>query len=265
MKLVIDERLKHRLIGIAVIVSIGTIFAPALIKKSSHRFDEDMSITLPLKPPAPKLAMPEKERVFQSMKVAHVEIPDVPAETKPLAKAVPKAESISTLNDLKTTIVTATKEGIKPSSQLLVAEKPKSSKPITVITKPTQPNTVILASNKQKPLPKQPDAMQPKNKLKEVILKTAPSPKTSTIQGQKGAHYAVQLGLFSQQNNAIALVNKLKSKGYAAAYTKVKGKKGIVYRVIVGQLNQKQQAVLLQQRLAKAIQMEGFIVTTRIS
>ena len=34
MKLVLDERIKHRLVGIAVILSIGIIFTPALFKKS---------------------------------------------------------------------------------------------------------------------------------------------------------------------------------------------------------------------------------------
>lgn len=32
MTLVIDERIKHRLIGLAVIISLGAIFAPAIMK-----------------------------------------------------------------------------------------------------------------------------------------------------------------------------------------------------------------------------------------
>lgn len=35
MKLIMDEKVKHRLIGLAVIISLGAIFAPALIKNQA--------------------------------------------------------------------------------------------------------------------------------------------------------------------------------------------------------------------------------------
>ncbi|MGQ3887719.1 SPOR domain-containing protein [Legionella sp. CNM-1927-20] len=251
MKLIIDERLKHRLIGIAVIVSIGTIFAPVLIKKSSHRFDETISIKLPPKPITPKLSMPEKQQVFQTMKVAHVDIPAVPNDIKSSNVKV-KAEPISALNDLKSTIVIVTKETIKPNNQVVAAQKIKiqdstsaSKVKVTVATAPKQLSNSYIA---------------PVQSSKNLLAKANKSLKPT---GSK--YYAVQLGTFSQQSNAIALVNKLKNKGYQAAYRKVVGKNGVAYRVIVGQLSQKQQAIVLQQRLASAMQLQGLIVTTRIS
>ena len=36
MKLVIDEKVKHRLVGLAVILSMGIIIAPAVLKKSQQ-------------------------------------------------------------------------------------------------------------------------------------------------------------------------------------------------------------------------------------
>ena len=37
MKLMMDERVKHRLTGVVVLVSIAVIFVPAMIKKSNKR------------------------------------------------------------------------------------------------------------------------------------------------------------------------------------------------------------------------------------
>ncbi|STX51643.1 Sporulation domain-containing protein [Legionella busanensis] len=249
MKLIIDERLKHRLIGVAVIVSIGTIFAPALIKKSSHRFDQTISIQLPPKPIAPKVALPEKQQVFKTMKVAHVNIPAVPDDSK--SAVIVKAEPISALNDLKSTIVIATKETLKPNDQIIVTQRLKTPEPTSSVK-------VTVATVKKQQLPN--SYIAPVQNSKNLLVK-GKSLKTSNSNN----YYAVQLGTFSQQSNALALVNKLKSKGYQASYTKVASKNGVVYRVIVGQLNQKQQAILLQQRLANTMQLQGLIVTTRIS
>ncbi|WP_419418638.1 SPOR domain-containing protein [Legionella sp. D16C41] len=259
MKLIIDERLKHRLIGIAVIISIGTIFAPALIKTSSHRFDETISIQLPPKPLAPKLSMPEKQQTFQSIEVAHVEIPDIPTETKSLAnKTQLKAEPISTLNDLKSTIVTATKETLKPNAQIASNSKPK------VIDYKAKPKIMSVATASAKQVANSYIAPAKISATRALnAKKTYSTTKPKVVNGAK--LYTVQLGMFSQQKNAIALVQKLKSKGYAASYNKVMSKKGVAYRVIVGQLSQKQQAILLQQQLASAMQLKGFIVNTRIS
>ncbi|WP_165482756.1 SPOR domain-containing protein [Legionella gresilensis] len=251
MKLIIDERLKHRLIGIAVIVSIGTIFAPALIKKSSHRFDETVSIQLPPKPIAPKLSLPEKQQVFKAMKVAHVDIPAIPNESK--SAVIIKAEPISALNDLKSTIVIATKETLKPNDQVITIQKVKTPEPTSA-----SKVKVAVATVKKQPVPN--SYIVPVQSSKNLLVKGKSLKPTNSTN-----YYTVQLGTFSQQSNAITLVNKLKSKGYQASYTKVASKNGVVYRVTVGQLNQKQQAILLQQRLANAMQLQGLIVTTRIS
>jgi DedD protein len=78
--------------------------------------------------------------------------------------------------------------------------------------------------------------------------------------------YAVQVALFIEQANAIALVKRLKAKGYRdATYTKVAHHKKTVYKVFVGKRVQKQQAVHVQKQLAAAMQLKGFIVTTEIS
>lgn len=88
MKITFDERLKHRLTGLVVIVSIAIIFVPAMIKRSNQRLEEsiNVSIQLPPKPVAPEVNVSKKEAIFDSIKVAHV---DIPAPQRPIAREVP--------------------------------------------------------------------------------------------------------------------------------------------------------------------------------
>ena len=75
----------------------------------------------------------------------------------------------------------------------------------------------------------------------------------------------MQLATFAQQSNAIALLAKLKSKGYNASYHKVIIKGGVFYKVVVGEAKQRDQAQQLQKQLAQAIQLNGFVVEREIS
>ena len=70
MKLVMDEKLKHRLIGLAVIISLGAIFAPAMMKKSSQRLESNFSVNvkLPPKPLAPDVVMTDEKEMFKTIK-----------------------------------------------------------------------------------------------------------------------------------------------------------------------------------------------------
>lgn len=93
MKLMMDERVKHRLTGVVVIISIAVIFVPAMIKKSNQRMGENInvSIKLPPKPVLPDVAMVKENALFDTIKVAHVEIPTLvaPPLVSQVASSVP--------------------------------------------------------------------------------------------------------------------------------------------------------------------------------
>ncbi len=84
MKLVIDEQLKHRLIGLAVIISLGAIFAPAMMKKSTQNTESNYNVrvSLPPEPSAPNVAIADEQEVFQTINIAKVTIPEVSAESQ---------------------------------------------------------------------------------------------------------------------------------------------------------------------------------------
>lgn len=88
MKLVIDEKLKHRLVGVAVVLSLGAIFLPAMMKKSSQRLENNFSVKvqLPPKPTTPDVAITDEKEMFKTIKIAKIEIPPAVEQKSPIPK-----------------------------------------------------------------------------------------------------------------------------------------------------------------------------------
>lgn len=214
-KLVLDERVKHRLTGVLVIVSIAVIFLPAMIKRSNQHLSErvNVSVKLPPKPLLPKVAMVEEKAVFSDIKVAKVDIPSV--ETSSSVKPI----SVGVQAPLKSPLVTP--KLVEPAAQ--------ASTRVAFSRK--------LASNLKASLPMQ----------RKVV-------------SQKEA-YVVQLAAFNQEENAVALVSRLRNKGYAARYSK----QGAMYKVVVSSLGNRNNARVLQKKIADTMQMNGLIVRAEVS
>jgi len=223
MKLMLNERLKHRIIGVVVIVAIAVIFLPAVMKKSNYRFDDNVSLSvhLPKKPALPNVVVKDEKAMFTTVKIVHVAIPtaDVAA---PLVQTV-KARVIGEILPLD-------KNPGLTKAELLVAPVLKQAAKLNkrdVVAKK-------IAVQRQRPA------------LKKDV-------------------YAVQLASFSQEKNANSLVKSLRTNGYKASYAKISNKNGELYKVIVGALKQKIQAQNLQQQLSAKLQLNGFIIKTRVS
>lgn len=231
MKLVMDERLKHRLVGLAVVLSVGVIFVPALMKKSNRRFEGNttVSLKLPPKPALPNVTMPSDKTLFKTTKVAHVDIASVGERTQPVMQ-IAKAESITQVNKTK----------------------PVSSIPQKEVKMPVVPSfqdkKIVLTHAK----------LAAKASLIQMANNTA-----KTKPAVVSTKYAVQVATFTLHSNAISLVSKLKTKGYLASVIENSNKNKTVYRVLVGRSDQKQQAERLQQQLASAMQIKGFVVSTK--
>lgn len=98
MKLIMDERLKHRLVGLAVILSLGVIFVPALIKKSNQHFHGSLnvSVELPPKPALPKVILLNEQAMFKAAEAEEVKLPAIPipqVAVQSLAKAKPLSQN----------------------------------------------------------------------------------------------------------------------------------------------------------------------------
>lgn len=240
MKLITDERFKHQLIGFLVMLSLASIFVPTILKKSNQRLDSNhsLSMRLPPAPNLPKVSPSNEKTVFQKIRVARVELPPI-RENKRLhaEKLKPKTfkKSVLALENPMPSSMPSVKSGISEKNVKL------ASKPVQPILKLPMPETARNA-------PKKPPSFSPS-------LKAA-----SKESLKKGNGYSVQLATFSLRDNAIALVARLKAKGYPAYYVSSHMGHSAVYKVYVGHLKGRDEANQLRQKLAQVIQIRGFVV-----
>lgn len=226
MKFILTEQMKHRIVGVIVIVSLASIFLPALMKKSNYRFDETISVAvrLPAHPPAPKVHVVNEKQLFETVKVAKVKLDPLP--TAPVLQTV-KAQPISQVE-------------VPPAQEMANIDS---------LVKPAITTVANVKPLEQKP----------------VIAKINPLIKPPLANSIKTGLFAVQLATFSQQKNAEVLVSKLKAKGFQATYYKFTGKQGILFKVLVGEAPRKEEAANLQKQLAQSMNLKGFVVKKGVS
>lgn len=249
-----DEKLKHRLVGLAVIISLGAIFAPAMMRKSSQKLEGHFSVNikLPPKPVAPEVVTTDEEQLFKTIKVARVAIPGVPAE-KQLPQLV-QAEPLDVNEKISANAVAVAKNQVIANEPIQLAlsdslshdNKTPVERPIKKQKNNIESKVIVAAALKSRQLA----AKKPNRVLRPVI---------------KSQVYAVQLASFSQINNAQSLVSRLKNKGYKATFTQIKGKNGPIYKVYVGHSPSKVEVLRLKNQLASSMQLNGFVVNTGVS
>lgn len=253
MKLVIDEKLKHRIIGMAVIISIVAIFAPAVMKKSSQRFEHNvnMNVRLPERPGEPNIVKADEEQVFQTVKVAHVDL-------EPMREDSGSLPQLAQAQPIKT-----------PAKPEMPATQLASIDAVKPVVNPIQP-AVNKAASQVKSAVVRPQAKtvvkQPAKVVQKPVAVKKPAvvirkPAAPVKQAVRTSAYAVQLASFSSQANAQSLINKLQRKGYKGQITRVAGRNGPVFKVTVGGARQKQDALRLRNQLASAVQINGFVVS----
>lgn len=247
-----DEKLKHRLIGLAVIISLGAIFAPAILKKSSQQLDTNLSVNvkLPPKPLAPNIVMNDDKDVFETIKVAKVNIAAVSDDDQLSEFAHAQTISSEVSNELSSSLAkTQTDVTPEPVTVAVNQAAQQSAKQYVAVTKPAKvvkPAPVVAV---KKPVVSKPVA----------VAKAAVKPSAKTEM------YAVQLASFSQLNNAQALVSKLNSKGYKAKFIKISSAQGPVYKVYAGHSPRRVDVLKLKSQLASSMQLNGFVVNTGVS
>ncbi|MDR3503620.1 MAG: SPOR domain-containing protein [Legionella sp.] len=269
MKLVMDEKLKHRLVGISVILSLGAIFLPAMMKKSSQRLESNLSVNvqLPPKPIAPNVAVTDEEQMFKTIKIAKVNIKSAAPQTvkddfiasapvhekpsMPVAKVEPSHAAIE--KPIELALNNAVQNTVHKEVNVVQAKVEKPIfKPTAPVVKPVQVAAQVIK--------RKVDVVKPKMPAKPVMAQI--TPKKPAV---KRDIYAVQLASFSRLANAEALVHKLQGKGYKASYARVAGRNGAIYKVYVGHSPIRDNVVKLKSQLASAMQLNGFVVNTGVS
>jgi DedD protein len=261
MKFAVDDRIKHRVVGLAVILSVVAIFLPAILKRTNQPFDalSRVSVRIPSKPAMPEVKMVEQAKLFKSVKTAKVEVRALPVvvETttpKPVSLVhAPKPQvhvEVAQLNPRKhprmDTLPHASVVPPAPKIEMRNASNGKMTEPRALISgKTSRSHSRASVTVLDKP--------------RDVVKIQAPS------QLQNKNAYAVQVAYFSSLENVNGLIQKLKSKGFDAHYTSVKRAAGETrYKVLVGRSHKKDEVVRVQRELSTQMQIQGFVVPAEI-
>ena len=236
MKFTMDEAMKHRIVGIAVIVSIALVFVPAMIKKNNQRLEEKrIAVELPAKPPQPQVAEVDESKVFAETKVAHVDLDtqQVLSQTQEQAKqhVISEPESIQK-SAQSGNLASTVKPVAKAKVHAPVSESNASTSNISKQASKTHPTIEAKKSLVVKPVKQ---------------AKSNPSPS-----------YSVQVGVFSEVTNAQSFQQQLSKQGYQSRVVRtiIRGKPGA--KVLVGHYASAEAAKKIKIKLAEQ-RINGFV------
>lgn len=203
MKFVMDERLKHRLTGLVVILSIVVIFLPAMMKTTNKRLEEKVSfsVRLPAKPTPPKVLVTQEKEVFRSVKIAKANVPSFPQD-KPnrLVKAEPisltsKMPAVIAVN--KQPILAKVESIVRPALKKAAAPRKLAQAAVTGVKKEVY--KVQLASFSQQSNAK-------------ILVARLRSQGYKATYNKAGTYYKVVVGQLDQRQDAVHLQKTLASK-----------------------------------------------------
>lgn len=260
--------MKQRLIGAAVLIALGVIFIPMLLTGDGKFLSGDMESNVPPKP----MYELEAPKVLPLDKLAG-QPSDPVMETAPAATS---AENSKTAPASATTAMDSAKPAVKSESQQKTQQQSAVVKSEPVADKP-EPETV----SKETETPKSDETVSgtqvaSKQGVAKVEPKVAPEKATPTtvtadpLKAQAKAEaskpapivtgWAVQLGSFSVQKNALNLRDRLRKKGHASFVEEYKRNGKTSYRVRVGPELTRELANELKTKLKAETKLDGFVV-----
>lgn len=259
-----DQELKQRLIGAAVITALAAIFVPMLfddpIDETGKTINELKIPEVPAKVQDVDI-MPLPDKTEDVAIAPAIEKPQQP-EFQPQANAPASAniaDEEAGLEAPKAKIKLSTRETAPLTSPARTVEtdmdvaEAEDFAPVRPEAK-TAPIAKPLVSATQAPISAKP-AVKPTVKPLDSAVEAA-KPPVSNANANAGTETAtnrwyLNAGSFTQKNNAQTLLDTLKQQGFAATIKEVAGDKGTVYKVRVGPMLDKAKAQAVKSKLAQ--------------
>ena len=259
--------MKQRLIGAAVLIALGVIFIPMLLTGDGKFLSGEMETNVPPKPmyelEAPQVLPLDKRAGQPSDPVVEAE----PEVNSPEISG-PATEKVATSTPTAEPIQDAAKQDNKPEPKEEKEQPTKST--ATAVKPPAEAEKVDTKSvSKTATIAKTPEVSD-KTQKQTAITKPASTPTatqakvTTKIETVKQkpvvSGWAVQLGSFSVQKNALNLRDKLRKNGHASFVEEYKRNGKTSYRVRVGPELTRDLAVALKKKLKTETKIDGFVV-----
>ena len=226
-----EERLKQRLVGAIVLVSLAVVFVPILFD-APRELNEEIS-------PAPAVEIPERPRDgFESPAGNTVEAPETPRLDAEMERERNRQASIPAASEA------AGPDSASPSSVTTVSiSLPGASEPPAPVSR-SDPSP---ERSSPAPAAGPPDDASGRKQVVE-----APA--------AMSGGWMVQLGSFRKPENALALRKRLQARGYPAFVESGPSAQGAVSRVFVGPIPGHEQAKDSAEKLRREMALEGIVV-----
>lgn len=197
MKLFKEERMKHRIIGLIMMVSIVVLFLPTVTKQANRHLDDTMSLSLklPEKPERPEVVVTSEKNMFESVRVAHV--------------------------DIQTTILPAIRQVARNAP--LYPQKALIAKAMSKVSSPAKPVALVAVNHIKNKATVQ--AMMQKagyviqlgtftqlanaELLVSQLKKNGYQAACAKVSNQQGPHYKVLVGQWNQKKDALNSQRKI--------------------------------------------------------
>ncbi len=246
-----DQELKQRLIGAAVITALAAIFVPMLF---DDPIDESGKSINELK--IPELPSQAQDVEIMPLPAKPEDVATVPAPGKPQAPAPTSEyegedEADMDMAARPRAMITEKEAAITPrqkpvESEPSFAEAEDVDAPV-VSVEPVAP----AKSTPQRVLATEAPAKPAKPVIEQPSKPAAPLENATT-------RLYLNVGSFSQKSNATTMLENLKKQGFAASIKEVASSKGVIYKVRVGPMLDKAKAQDMKSRLAK-INVNSFV------
>lgn len=237
-----DVKLKQRLVGAAVVVSLGVIFLPMLLDGGRYTDLEKIRIEIPDPP-----------RHEFSSTIAPVSPPvSKPPVSKPVAEKITpvpadeidKQGAAPVIDDEIARII----EPIKAPKEVAPQEV-SNKKPETAVSKPVTAKKPGVAKTGQS---------KPKPATKPV---TQPASPVSQTTASLVSAWVIQVGSFDSRDNALSLRNNLRKQGFTSFVESFDKDGKSSHRVRIGPEVNRSRAEQTLLRLRKKMSLSGIIVS----
>ena len=224
-----EERLKQRLVGAIVLVSLAVVFVPILFD-APRELNEEIS-------PAPVAEIPERPRDgFESPAGNTVEAPETPRLDAEMERERNRQASIPAASEAAGPDSASTSSVTTVSISLPGASEPPASR--------SDPSP---ERSSPAPATGPPDDASGRKQAVEAPAATS-------------GGWMVQLGSFRKPENALALRKRLQARGYPAFVESGPSAQGAVSRVFVGPIPGHEQAKDSAEKLRREMALEGIVV-----
>ena len=222
-----EEGLKQRLVGAAVLVLLAVIFVPVLLESGPDQSEVGFDLG----------TSPSAESGFSSRIIPLEDSADASSEA-----ATPSTPEFAPIGEEEED---ATNRGAEipetlPLADVSPADSSDSESLTTVVPEPDAPGSAETPA------------------ASEVDANAAAAGEAE--EQSPSAAWAAQLGSFSERRNALVLRNRLRAKGYPAFTQAVVGDEGEVTRVLVGPEPTRDRTVAAIEALRRDTGLDGFVV-----